>query len=86
MTVDDLVLDGTTYKVALKLNAHDQAQSSYHLINERFNDFLIESESHRKKIAFDGDTAPRPSNLGGLGENTEPSLMTSKKSCNLTYN
>ena len=64
MTAGNLVLDGTTHKVALKLNAHDQAKFSFRLVNEGSNDFLIESESYGKKTAFDGGIAPS-ANLGG---------------------
>ena len=60
-----LELEGTTHKVALKTNAHDQAKFSFRLVNDESDDFLIESESY-KTTAFNGGIAPRAYNGGWL--------------------
>lgn len=64
----NLVLDGTTHKVALKANAHDMAKFSFRLVSDESDDFLIESESHDWKNGqwgeFNGTIAPS-ANMGG---------------------
>lgn len=63
ITEGNLVLTGTTHKVAMNANAHDMAKFSFRLISDESDDFLIESESYNK-TAFDGGIAPS-ANMGG---------------------